>query len=251
MCAVRANLSTCARCGRQDTRIAARRAEGGICFSCYRTDAEVVEASGRCGRIRMPVTRLDDGTPLCLRCWTPPVRRCDLCGREGPVSISQIEWQGVRWAVFGDSARRGGLPGLLPPAPATTPPVWSLRPGQSRRQTRRRRRARPLCRLQSRPAHGLLGLRQDETQPSTRRCPRLVLPQLQAPHERGIQPLRPDQTRSRAVADRPALLHLPQPPPRLPGRLRSMRATPCLGRPRRERRGDLRAVLGSRFRSPL
>jgi hypothetical protein len=43
MCAVRANLATCGRCGREDTRIAARRDEGGICYSCYRTDADVIE----------------------------------------------------------------------------------------------------------------------------------------------------------------------------------------------------------------
>ncbi len=89
MCAIRANLATCARCGREDTRIAARRDEGGICFSCYRRDPDVVEQCGRCGRVRMPVTRLDDGTPLCLRCWTPPLRRCDLCDRDAPASINR------------------------------------------------------------------------------------------------------------------------------------------------------------------
>ena len=88
MCAVRANLSNCARCGRSDTRIAARRAEGGICFSCYRTDPEVVEECGQCRRLRMPVTRLDDRTPLCARCWTPPQHRCDLCGNVGPADVN-------------------------------------------------------------------------------------------------------------------------------------------------------------------
>ena len=88
MCAVRANLATCARCGRADTRIAARRDEGGICYSCYRTDTEVIEECGRCGRRRMPVIRLDDGTPFCERCWTPPVHRCDLCGHDAPATIN-------------------------------------------------------------------------------------------------------------------------------------------------------------------
>ncbi|MBV8347469.1 MAG: hypothetical protein JOZ49_08035 [Mycolicibacterium sp.] len=88
MCTVRASLSNCARCGRSDTRIAARRAEGGICFSCYRTDPEVVEECGQCRRLRMPVTRLDDGTPLCARCWTPPQHRCDLCGNVGPADVN-------------------------------------------------------------------------------------------------------------------------------------------------------------------
>jgi hypothetical protein len=88
MCSVRASLANCARCGRTDTRIAARRAEGGICYPCYRTDAEVVEECGRCGRTRMPVTRLDDGTPLCLGCWTPPLHRCTVCGQDGPAGMS-------------------------------------------------------------------------------------------------------------------------------------------------------------------
>lgn len=88
MCAVHASLGTCARCGRPNTRIAARRTEGGICYSCYRTDAEVVEDCGHCGRTRMPVTRLEDGTPLCMECWTPPTHPCRLCGREAAASVS-------------------------------------------------------------------------------------------------------------------------------------------------------------------
>lgn len=88
MCRVRTRLSTCARCGREDTRIAARRAEGGICFPCYRVDPEVVEECGRCGRTRMPVTRRGDGTPLCLGCWTPPVHRCIHCGQDRPARVS-------------------------------------------------------------------------------------------------------------------------------------------------------------------
>lgn len=88
MCAVRASLDTCARCGRAGTRIAARRAEGRICFACYRVDAEVVEDCGRCGRRRMPVTRLADGKPLCLGCWTQPRHRCDLCGQHAPAKVN-------------------------------------------------------------------------------------------------------------------------------------------------------------------
>ena len=90
MCGVRASLKTCARCGRDNARILARRAEGGICLSCYRVDAEVIEACGRCGDVRMPVARLDDGAPLCERCWTPPARRCDFCGRDAPASINRL-----------------------------------------------------------------------------------------------------------------------------------------------------------------
>jgi hypothetical protein len=88
MCEVRARLGVCARCGRENTRIAARRTEGRICYHCYRVDPEVVEECGRCGRTRMPASRLDDGTPLCLGCQTRPNRRCDLCGQDKPAAIS-------------------------------------------------------------------------------------------------------------------------------------------------------------------
>lgn len=88
MCWVRSSMGRCARCGKEHARIAARREEGGICYPCYRVDSEVVEECGRCGRSRMPVTRLDDGTPLCLACWTPPTRRCDLCGQDRTAGIT-------------------------------------------------------------------------------------------------------------------------------------------------------------------
>jgi hypothetical protein len=91
MCAVRASRGTCARCGRTDTRIAARRPEGGICYPCYRVDAEVVEDCGRCGRRRMPVTRLFDGKPICLGCWIQPRHRCDLCGQDAPATVNGPE----------------------------------------------------------------------------------------------------------------------------------------------------------------
>jgi len=44
-CEARSRLATCARCGRTETRIAARRAEGGICHPCYRTDPQVVRSA--------------------------------------------------------------------------------------------------------------------------------------------------------------------------------------------------------------
>ena len=86
-CAVRGRLKTCARCGRRDTRIAARRAEGGICRPCYNVDPEVVEDCASCGRSRIPMARRDDGAPLCSACRTPPTHRCDLCGQDRPVGL--------------------------------------------------------------------------------------------------------------------------------------------------------------------
>ncbi|MGH3780201.1 MAG: hypothetical protein ACRDRO_06100 [Pseudonocardiaceae bacterium] len=79
-CAARNSKRTCARCGRT-ARIAARRADGGICFACYNTDPGVVEPCGQCGRVARPTTRLPDGSPLCATCWSPPTHTCIGCGQ--------------------------------------------------------------------------------------------------------------------------------------------------------------------------
>ena len=92
-CATQHNQRTCARCGRT-ARIAARRADGGICFACYNTDPDVVEPCGQCDKLRRPTTRRSDGSPLCATCWSPPTHTCIGCGQtkrawlttaEGPV----------------------------------------------------------------------------------------------------------------------------------------------------------------------
>lgn len=84
-CAAKGYRDDCTRCGRSDTRIAARRPEGRICYPCYRTDPERIESCARCARDRPVVVRLDDGGALCSRCWTPPQRSCVGCGRSGRV----------------------------------------------------------------------------------------------------------------------------------------------------------------------
>jgi hypothetical protein len=84
-CAAKSYRDDCARCGRPDTRIAARRPEGRICYRCYSTDHERLESCARCARDRRVVARLDDGGALCSRCWTPPQRSCVGCGRKGRV----------------------------------------------------------------------------------------------------------------------------------------------------------------------
>jgi len=85
-CGVKNSKKECRRCGRT-ARIFARRDEGGICYSCYRLDPQIVEECAGCSRIRMPVTRQPDGRALCLDCWTPPSRTCVSCGRVGPATV--------------------------------------------------------------------------------------------------------------------------------------------------------------------
>lgn len=84
-CAGRNYRGDCARCGRLDTRIAARRPEGPICYPCYRIDPERIDTCVRCARDRPVAARIDGGGALCSRCWTPPQRSCVGCGRTGRV----------------------------------------------------------------------------------------------------------------------------------------------------------------------
>ncbi len=86
-CDARSRLATCARCGRPETRIAARRAEGGICHPCYRTDPQVVEECSECGRLCSPAVRLPDGGSLCRGCWKRPNRECVSCGQMKPAAL--------------------------------------------------------------------------------------------------------------------------------------------------------------------
>ncbi len=85
-CYISTSKKPCARCG-QTGKIVARRCEGGICQSCYRTDPRVVEECAGCGRARRPAVRRPDGTALCESCWRPPVRTCSSCGTERPASL--------------------------------------------------------------------------------------------------------------------------------------------------------------------
>jgi hypothetical protein len=85
-CGARNSKRECGRCGRT-ARIFARREEGGICYSCYRVDPQIVQECAGCGRARMPVTRRPDGGPLCLDCWTPPTYTCVSCGTAGPAKV--------------------------------------------------------------------------------------------------------------------------------------------------------------------
>jgi hypothetical protein len=48
-CAARTTVGTCDRCGRT-ARIAARRRDGRICYSCYRIDPDAVRECAGCGR---------------------------------------------------------------------------------------------------------------------------------------------------------------------------------------------------------
>ncbi|WP_156370935.1 XRE family transcriptional regulator [Nocardia arizonensis] len=92
-CDGRSRRSTCARCGQDGVRIAARRPEGKICYRCYSHDPEPFEECSHCGRVDKPVSRLDDGSMLCKRCWQRPEHRCIHCGQTKPAAL--IDNQGA------------------------------------------------------------------------------------------------------------------------------------------------------------
>jgi hypothetical protein len=90
-CDGRSRRSTCARCGQEGVRIAVRKPEGKICYRCYGHDPETFKECARCGRMDKPVSRLDDGSVLCKRCWQRPEHRCVHCGNTKPAALIDDE----------------------------------------------------------------------------------------------------------------------------------------------------------------
>ncbi|WP_446221527.1 XRE family transcriptional regulator [Nocardia sp. IBHARD005] len=82
-CVGRTELRRCARC-HTDGHPGARRPEGVICRRCYRKDPEFLAECGRCGRVRAPASRVDDGTARCQTCYGRPQKACSHCGKVGP-----------------------------------------------------------------------------------------------------------------------------------------------------------------------
>jgi len=80
-CDAKTRLITCARCRREGQRLSARRPEGPICSSCYRKDPATFEECAGCGESRHPVSRQDDGSRLCIKCWKRPLHTCASCGK--------------------------------------------------------------------------------------------------------------------------------------------------------------------------
>lgn len=71
-CSARSSKGTCDRCGRTDTRLAARRAEGLICYSCYRVDAGTRRGMRRLRPIPHAGHPRPDSSSLCVSCWAGP-----------------------------------------------------------------------------------------------------------------------------------------------------------------------------------
>jgi hypothetical protein len=86
-CDAKSRRTTCARCRREEQRIAARRPEGPICYRCYHNDPEGFEECAECGQHRRPAVRRQDGRGLCHRCWKPPLHTCTMCGKRASAAV--------------------------------------------------------------------------------------------------------------------------------------------------------------------
>lgn len=68
----------CSECGNSAQRVKRLPGGGGLCRPCYNVSRRVECA--RCGRVRAPSARTEDGAPLCGHCARPK-RLCAGCGR--------------------------------------------------------------------------------------------------------------------------------------------------------------------------
>jgi hypothetical protein len=87
-CHARSRAVPCGRCGA--TRDPVTRDEQGqpVCANCFTAAPENLETCTGCGRVR-PVDRRTADGPLCARCPPLAVMTCGVCGREAPCGISR------------------------------------------------------------------------------------------------------------------------------------------------------------------
>lgn len=92
MCARRARIEICARCGNERGVAARDPAGSAVCQLCLSKDRSRWEPCSRCDRLARPARRLPDGSALCRACNRPMVV-CVGCGQERPC-------EGVRSGEF-------------------------------------------------------------------------------------------------------------------------------------------------------
>jgi len=91
-CCARANAVPCGRCG--TVREPAARDEQGrpVCPHCLSTDPANLERCARCGR-RRPVSTRTSGGPVCPTCVPRKILACAICGQARPGMVSKITGQ--------------------------------------------------------------------------------------------------------------------------------------------------------------
>jgi hypothetical protein len=91
-CIAHSRLQQCARCGAR--REPVTRDENGrpLCVNCFITDPANLETCLRCGRRRQVGHRTPHG-PLCPSCPALPLLTCSVCGQSTPCGISRVTGQ--------------------------------------------------------------------------------------------------------------------------------------------------------------
>ena len=89
MCIAHSRAEQCARCGARREPVTRDDQGGPLCANCFITDPANLEACIGCGRRRRVQRRAPDG-PLCSRCQELPLLTCFICGQSAPCGISRV-----------------------------------------------------------------------------------------------------------------------------------------------------------------
>jgi uncharacterized protein YidB (DUF937 family) len=91
-CIAHARTQQCARCGACREPVTRDDQGRPLCAHCFITDPANLETCTGCGRRRRVQRRTPDG-PLCSRCLTLPLLTCSICGQATPCGISRATGQ--------------------------------------------------------------------------------------------------------------------------------------------------------------
>ena len=92
MCIAHSRLAKCARCGARREPVTRDDQGRPLCANCFITDPANLETCVGCGR-RRPVDRRAPDGPLCSRCPALPLLTCSICGKATRCGISRLTGQ--------------------------------------------------------------------------------------------------------------------------------------------------------------
>jgi hypothetical protein len=91
-CIAHSRIEQCARCGARREPVTRDDQGRPLCANCFITDPANLETCTGCGRRRRVERRTPDG-PLCSRCHALTVLTCSICGETAPCGISRATGQ--------------------------------------------------------------------------------------------------------------------------------------------------------------